>query len=62
VPELADLPDRWIHKPWSAPADVLRGARVEIGDSYPGPIIEHGAARRRALAAYDVIKRASAGE
>lgn len=55
VPELADLPSRWIHKPWAAPADVLRDARVEIDHSYPSPIVDHGAARQRALAAYDVI-------
>ena len=51
VPELADLPDRWIHRPWEAPASVMSGAGVTLGKSYPRPIVDHAAARLRALAA-----------
>ena len=28
VPELARLPDRWLHAPWDAPEDVLAQAGV----------------------------------
>ena len=34
IPELADLPARWIHKPWAASAKVLGDAGVRIGDNY----------------------------
>ena len=51
VPELSELPDDWIHKPWSAPSSILRKAGVELGRTYPNPIIDHDAARKRALAA-----------
>ncbi len=51
VPELADLPDRHIHTPWAAPDAVLRKAGVRLGETYPRPVIEHAAGRRRALAA-----------
>lgn len=51
LPELVDLPDRWIHRPWEAPVSVLSGAVVTLGKSYPRPIVDHGAARLRALAA-----------
>jgi deoxyribodipyrimidine photo-lyase len=51
VPELARLPDRWIHRPWDAPATVLSGAGVNPGKTYPPPIVDHAAARLRALAA-----------
>ncbi|MGZ8432517.1 MAG: hypothetical protein ACXWWW_11270 [Candidatus Deferrimicrobiaceae bacterium] len=37
MPELARLPDRWIHRPWEAPATVLSGAGVTPGKTYPGP-------------------------
>ena len=50
VPELAYLPNHTIHRPWAAavPADV-----------YPGQIVEHGAARNRALAAFQSIKKSA---
>lgn len=49
VPELARLPSRWIHKPWKAPAEVLRSANVVLGDNYPAPVVDHALARKRAL-------------
>ncbi|MBN1511417.1 MAG: deoxyribodipyrimidine photo-lyase [Phycisphaerae bacterium] len=57
VPELGKLPAEWIHKPWEAPVAVLRKADVRIGQTYPGPIVDHGQARARALAAYASIRR-----
>ncbi len=60
VPELARVPDLFIHRPWEAPDGVLRQAGVELGQSYPRPMVDHGAARRRALTAYEQL-RADAG-
>jgi deoxyribodipyrimidine photo-lyase len=51
VPELALLPARWIHRPWEAPTAVLSSAGVVPGKTYPRPIVDHAAARLRALAA-----------
>ncbi len=59
VPELAGLPDRWIHRPWEAPATVRSDAGVTLGETYPRPILDHAAARLRALAA--LPKRVSRG-
>ncbi|GLI93786.1 cryptochrome/photolyase family protein [Methylocystis echinoides] len=56
VPELARLEARWIHRPWEAPADVLRKAGVTLGKTYPAPIVDHAEARARALAAFDEVK------
>lgn len=56
VPELAALPDRFLHHPWDAPPEVLSAAGIILGDHYPTPIVEHRAARTAALAAYDRIK------
>jgi deoxyribodipyrimidine photo-lyase len=58
VPELARLPVPFIHEPSAAPVEVLRAARVDLGSSYPLPIVEHRAGRARALAAYASVKAA----
>ena len=52
VPEIAKLPDKFIHQPWAAPADVLKSADIELGRDYPRPVIDLGEGRTRALAAY----------
>jgi deoxyribodipyrimidine photo-lyase len=52
VPELAKLPARWIHRPWEAPADVMKAAGVALGKTYPKPIVDHASARARALEAF----------
>ena len=49
VPELRSVPARFVHRPWQAPDDVLARAGVELGQSYPRPIVEHGFARERYL-------------
>ncbi len=56
VPELAKLPAKYIHTPWEAPESVLEAAGVELGVTYPRPVIEHQAGRDRALAAFDAFK------
>jgi len=56
IPELSRLPEEWIHKPWKAPASILAKAGVEIGKTYPFPIVDHDEARKRALAAFSSTK------
>ena len=51
VPELAALPKRWIQRPFEAPEEVLSRAAVRLGKDYPRPVVDHGEARARALAA-----------
>ncbi|MCG3198678.1 MAG: deoxyribodipyrimidine photo-lyase [Candidatus Omnitrophica bacterium] len=56
VPELGGLPDRWIHRPWEAPASVLNEAGVTLGKDYPFPIVDHAMARTEALEAYRELR------
>lgn len=58
VPELKDMPDKYLNRPWEAPADVLKKAGVTLGSDYPEPIVDHMAARERALEAFQSIKDA----
>lgn len=55
VPELARLPDRYLHCPWEAPADVLDAAGVVLGETYPRPVVDLAASRQRALAAFKAL-------
>ncbi|MGE0653417.1 MAG: deoxyribodipyrimidine photo-lyase [Alphaproteobacteria bacterium] len=52
VPEIASLPDRFVHAPWETPDDIMRKAGVRLGETYPAPMVDHGDARHRALAAF----------
>jgi deoxyribodipyrimidine photo-lyase len=56
VPELDKLPSKWIHKPWKAPDDTLADAGIELGLTYPFPIVDHREARSRALEALQRFK------
>lgn len=58
VPELAGLPDSRIHQPWTASAAELRAAGIDLGSEYPRPIVDHAAARLRALAVFEQMRRA----
>ena len=59
VPEIAALPDDVIHRPWEASPEVLKKAKVTLGETYPAPMVDHKAARVRALAAYEDVKKAT---
>jgi len=52
VPELAAVPQAYIHKPWDMPSEVQRQLGVVIGKDYPAPMVDHAFARQRVLAAY----------
>lgn len=49
VPELAQVPARYIHAPWEAPDSVLAAAKLRLGKDYPRPIVDHREARQRFL-------------
>jgi deoxyribodipyrimidine photo-lyase len=53
VPELKDVPNAFVHHPWDM---------AEPPVNYAAPIIAHGLARTRALAAFNTIKKDNALE
>lgn len=53
IPEIAGLDSALIHAPWEVGSIELATAGVVLGDTYPEPIIDHGFARERTLAAYE---------
>jgi deoxyribodipyrimidine photo-lyase len=58
-PELAKLPNKWLHQPNAAPAEILRAAGVTLGETYPLPIVDHDTARKMALEAFAKLKSRS---
>lgn len=56
VPEIAALPDKYLHTPWKTPPPILQQAGVKIGETYPAPIVDLKKTRERALAAFQSIK------
>ncbi len=56
VPELGRLPVKWLFAPWEAPRAALKDAGVSLGETYPGPVVDHKEARAEALAAFDAIR------
>ena len=58
VPELKNVPDRYIHAPWCMSAAEQSARGVLIGRDYPAPRVDHAAARTRTLSRYGVVKDA----
>ena len=52
LPELAKLPDKYIHAPFMAPDLVLRAAGIKLDDNYPRPVVDLKHSREKALAAF----------
>jgi deoxyribodipyrimidine photo-lyase len=50
VPELRDVPDRYVHEPWTAPGGLPEG--------YPERIVDHAEERQVALARYQAVRDA----
>jgi deoxyribodipyrimidine photo-lyase len=57
APELARVPRRFIHAPWTMDADQQAASVCRIGRDYPAPIVEHALARKRTLERYAAARR-----
>jgi len=57
VTELSKVPDKYIHAPWTMGRLEQEALGVVIGRDYPGPIVDHAAARAKTLARYAVVKK-----
>lgn len=60
IPELRELPAKYIYEPWTAPASVQSKAGVLIGKDYPKPLVDHASASKENMSkmkmAYDAYK------
>lgn len=49
VPELKNMPAKYIFNPWTAPKPVQEKAKCIVGKDYPAPIVEHATVRQKNL-------------
>lgn len=56
LPELKQLPDKYLFRPWEAPPEVLKKATITLGQTYPFPMVNVKESRHRALEAYSITK------
>ncbi len=56
LPELKDLPTKYLFRPWEAPPEILKEANITLGQSYPLPIVDIKESRAKALDAYEMTK------
>ena len=55
VPELNNIPKKYIHNPWEMSMEDQKKHNFEIGTSYPAPIVDLKETRNRALSAFKTI-------
>ncbi len=52
VPELAAVPEKFIHTPWLMSPREQEAAGVRLGREYPAPIVDRALVKARTLEAY----------
>ena len=58
VPELAEMPSKYLFNPFEAPREVLMRAGVRLGDTYPRPLVDVKSSRLRALDHFAALPKA----
>lgn len=58
VPELGNVPKKYIHEPVNMPESLQQEVGCIIGKDYPAPIVNHKIAREETLAAYKAARGA----
>lgn len=62
LPELAQLQNKWIHKPWQAPGSLLQSSGIALGEDYPLPVVDLGRSRDAALLTYRQLGKPAASQ
>ena len=62
LPELARVPDRYLHAPWTLPAAEQQRTGCVIGRDYRMPIVDHAVQRALALALFKQASQQVSGE
>lgn len=55
VPEISLLPNKYLFNPWEAPQEILAESKIELGKTYPKPLIDLKKSRDEALIAFKLL-------
>jgi deoxyribodipyrimidine photo-lyase len=55
IPELKNVPNKYLFNPWEAPKEILQQANVKLGADYPYPVVDLKSSREKALNAFKSI-------
>jgi len=55
LPEIAAIPTKYLFNPWEAPDQVLKEAGIELGSTYPKPIVDLKTSRASALESFQLL-------
>ena len=57
VPELKNLPIKFLFSPWECPNEILTNLNFKLGKDYPHPIVDLKESRQRALSTYEQLRK-----
>ena len=57
VPELKNLPAKFLYKPWEAPTEILQNSGIKLGENYPHPIVKIDESRDLALTTFKALPK-----
>lgn len=52
LPELNNVPEKYVHSPWTMPLSIQKACGVQVGQNYPMPVVDHKLQREKALMLY----------
>jgi deoxyribodipyrimidine photo-lyase len=56
LPELAHVPETFVHAPWTMPPLEQQACGCVIGRDYPAPVVDHAVQRERALGLFKAAR------
>lgn len=56
IPELNNLPNKYLFSPWTAPKEILNKCNIILGIDYPHPVIDLSESRQVALKMFETLK------
>ena len=57
VPELKNLPHKYLYTPWECPSEILSEVNLKLGVDYPFPVVDIKLSREKALKAFSILKK-----